>query len=300
MENEIYQPPAASLAVDRPWNESPRRWWAAGLLGLLAIGLGQLSNGQWKKAVGVMLAGWALRLGAMALAFWGPHPWLGLGLIPLIYVLSAGEAAVTARRLGREYHRKAYNRWYAYLAWALLAYCGWRGLALGWSTYVAQPFHIPASSMAPTLEIGDYALIEKWNPRRREIRRGDLLIFHYPPDPSRVFIKRVVGLPGERIEVRRRQLWIDGRLVAEPYAHFEALGEEPSYRPPHARTFGPFEVPAGEYFVLGDNRDNSNDSRFWGTVPEDLILGGQRVVIFWSLDPDTGQLRSERVGRVGG
>lgn len=300
MQNEIYQPPAAALAADRGPDASARRWWAAGLLGLLSLGLGQLYNGQWKKAVGVALGGWVLRLGAMALAFWGPHPWLGLGLIPLIYALTAGEAAVAAQRLGWGFRRKVYNQWYLYLAWILLAYCGWRGLALGWNTYVAQAFHIPAASMEPTLRVGDFALVERWGPHRREIHRGDLLIFRFPPDPDRTFIKRVVGLPGEQIEIRGREVWIDGRLVAEPYAHFEASDDESGHRPSQARKLGPFKIPVGEYFVLGDNRDNSNDSRFWGTVSEDLILGGKRVVIYWSSDPSTGELRTERIGRVGG
>jgi signal peptidase I len=299
MENEIYRPPAAPPAMEAP-KVRRRRWWAAGLLGLYTSGLGQLYNGQWKKAVGVALAAWVLLLGALALVLWRPHPWLGIGLIPLIYVLFAVEAAVTARRLGREYHRKPCNRWYVYLAWIILVYCGTRGVLLGWNTYGAQSFYIPAASMEPTLKIGDYALVAKWNPHRHEIHRGDILIFRYPAEPSRTFIKRVVGLPGEQIEIRGRELWIDGRLVSEPYAHFEAPDDDPSPARQKMRKYGPSRIPAGEYFILGDNRDNSNDSRFWGTLPEDQILGGQRVVIYWSRDQETGEVRVDRVGRVGG
>lgn len=303
MESEIYKPPAAHLETPASLKASPRRWWVAALLGLLfPLGLGQLYNGQWKKAVGVVLATCALSLAGFALVMWGPHPWLGLSLLPLVPMLSVVDAAVTARRLGAGYRRRFCNRWYVYLAWCFLAYWGVKGVVLGWSSQVAQSFYIPSGSMEPTLLAGDYLYLERWSPREREVERGDLVMFESVTDPGMLLLKRVVGLPGDRIAIRDKQLYLNGRRLDEPYAVHKDPQTFPSDAPgPAVRrdNLSALVIPAGEYFILGDNRDFSFDSRFWGTAPEDKILGGKNVVIYWSRDPETGEARWDRIGRVG-
>ena len=123
--------------------------------------------------------------------------------------------------------------------------------------------------MAPTLEVGDRLLAWKFSYYFRSPRRGELVIF-YPPRSRRMpFVKRVVGLGGDVVELRRGQLFVNGKLIQEPYIVYRDY-----------RSFGPYRVPAGHFFVLGDNRANSRDSRFFGAVPLRNLIG-QPFVIYW-------------------
>jgi signal peptidase I len=174
-------------------------------------------------------------------------------------------------------------------------------MALFIRTFVVQAFKIPTGSMEPNLLIGDHLLVNKFvfgpgGPERvllpsRDIRRGDVVVFKYPEDPERDFIKRVIGLPGETIELRDRKVLINGTAVDEPYAHYlprpdnDALHE---YTPDDVRdAYGPVQVPADAYFVMGDNRDNSQDSRYWGFLPRAHVKG-RALFIYWSFEPDGG------------
>ena len=133
--------------------------------------------------------------------------------------------------------------------------------------------------MERTLLVGDSFLadVTPFTPRR-----GDVITFLFPEDRTRVFIKRVVGLPGETVEVRGRAVLVNGRPLDEPYARFiDALDEEDD--PPGRRGWGPHTVPAGHLFVLGDNRDNSRDSRFWGFLPTDQVKG-RALIVYWSYE----------------
>ena len=138
-------------------------------------------------------------------------------------------------------------------------------------TFVGQAFRVQGSSMRPLLEDKERILVNKLVYRFRPIVRGDVVVFWFPDDPSVSFIKRVIGLPGEVVELRRGVLYVNGRLVEEPYLD-PRLGDLNSY--------GPTSVKKGFYYVLGDNRDGSNDSRKWGEVPEKYIYG-RAEVLFW-------------------
>lgn len=162
--------------------------------------------------------------------------------------------------------------------------------------FLFQAFKIPTGSMIDNLLIGDHIVVNKFiygapGPLDavvpiREIRRGDIVVFRYPEEPRTDFVKRVVGLPDETVYIRDKQVFIDGVPLEEPYVVHEdeeifpggATLPEP-YR--SRDQFGPTVVPRGEYFVMGDNRDRSNDSRFWGTVPRELIKG-RALLIYWS------------------
>lgn len=139
--------------------------------------------------------------------------------------------------------------------------------------FIFQPFYIPSGSMEPTLMPGDKIIVNKFLYRFQPPKRGDVFVFKYPKDPTRDFIKRVIGLPGDTIEVRDSVLFINGKQQAEPWL-------------PPALLFGsypPTKVPPGSYFAMGDNRNNSEDSRVWGFVPEENIRG-KAVVVFWPIN----------------
>ncbi len=169
-------------------------------------------------------------------------------------------------------------------------------LALFIRTWVVQAFKIPTGSMEHNLLIGDHLLVnkfvfgptagaaEQWVLPAGAVERGDVVVFKFPEEPERDFIKRVIGLPGETLEVRRKRVHIDGAPLDEPYLE----GQQPVL-PPGAvaverrDTFGPVTIPDGHYFMMGDNRDNSQDSRYWGPLPH-AYLKGRAMVVYWSYD----------------
>jgi signal peptidase I len=181
-------------------------------------------------------------------------------------------------------------------------------LALFVRTWVFQAFKIPTGSMEPNLLIGDHLIINKmiFAPGvtllerallpRRDIQRGDIAVFKYPEDPSRDFIKRIIGLPGDQLELRRKKLYINGTLLDEPYAHFIApLSPDSGRRTDDLREeYGPVTVPAGQFFAMGDNRDNSQDSRFWGFLPANYVKG-KALFIYFSVGDSFGDVQWGRL-----
>jgi len=175
-------------------------------------------------------------------------------------------------------------------------------LALFVRTFVVQAFKIPTGSMEPNLLVGDHLLVNKFifsptatSPERmvlpiRDIRRGDIVVFKFPEDPERDFIKRVIGLPGDTVELRQRELFINGQKVEEPYAHYlfpVSEGQESAHFDVRER-YGPVTVPDRHYFMMGDNRDNSQDSRYWGFLPAHYVKG-RALMIYWSFEQPTGE-----------
>ncbi len=149
-------------------------------------------------------------------------------------------------------------------------------LALFIRTFVVQAFVIPSGSMLPTLQIGDYVLVNKFIYRFRPIRRDDIIVFKYPKNEAEDYIKRVIGLPGETLEIRGTQVFINGSLLNEPYA---VHGSTP-FGAVTRNSFGPIHIPPGKLFMMGDNRDNSLDSRFWGLLDEKKVEGKALLVYF--------------------
>jgi len=177
-------------------------------------------------------------------------------------------------------------------------------LALVIRTFVVQAFKIPSGSMLPTLQIGDHILVNKfiygprfevpltqWSlgqlPGFREPRAGDVVVFIYPKERDKDFIKRIVAVAGQTVESRGNTLMIDGKKVEDAHAHYEKRDHV---------DFGPYTVPAGHVFVMGDNRDESYDSRFWGPVPIQDIKG-LAMVIYWSWGGENF-VRWDRLGRL--
>lgn len=150
-------------------------------------------------------------------------------------------------------------------------------LALVIRAFVIQAFKIPSGSMLPTLQIGDHILVNKFIYYFEPIRRGEVIVFKYPQDESRDFIKRVIGLPGETLEIRGRQVLINGVPLQEPYAVY---ADRPSSPLLERVRLDPFVIPPGKLFMMGDNRDNSMDSRVWGLLDVHKIKGKAFIVYF--------------------
>lgn len=200
-------------------------------------------------------------------------------------------------------------------------------LALAIRTFAVQAFTIPSGSMMDTLLVGDYILVSKflygaevpftgWHlPGLRQPQRGDIVVFKYPLDERRDFIKRIVAIPGDELVIRDDQVLINGRATPEPYVKrgtggFSVpryLANRDSGEPCLAQAagasekypdqFGPVRIPRSEYFVMGDNRDNSQDSRYWGCLKREEIRG-KAFMIYWSWNGEDGWLRWRRLGKL--
>ena len=194
-------------------------------------------------------------------------------------------------------------------------------------SFIVEPFRIPSNSMMPTLLTGDFILVNKFtygirlpviNKKIIDIglpERGDVVVFRYPNNPSIDYIKRVVGLPGDRVAYYQKKLRINGEIMAQnpigPYTgvgagvgmsgadllkeQLGAANHSILTRPGQPSVEGEFVVPQGEYFVMGDNRDNSNDSRYWGTVPEQNLVG-KAFLVWMNWDSSNGGVAWERIG----
>jgi len=178
-------------------------------------------------------------------------------------------------------------------------------------TFAVQPFRIPSESMEPTLMVGDFLLVTKqhipapadsWVFPSTAIHRGDVIVFHYPIDPSIHLVKRVIGMPGDHLRLRNGRVFIDGQALTEPYAIYRASAAD-NFRDNFPRlqnpdpdvtsnwwiqmkslvNHGELTVPPRSYFVLGDNRNDSEDSRYWGFVPSSAIVG-KPLLIYFSLN----------------
>src|SRR6266581_125698 len=182
-------------------------------------------------------------------------------------------------------------------------------LALFIRTFAIQAFKIPTGSMETNLLIGDHLLVNKlvYSPSlgalestllgKKEVQRGHVVVFKFPEEPARDFIKRVIGLPGETVQIRDKKVYINGNPLDEPYARFlepPLRHDDPEYglRGEDGRdSYGPRVVPPGHLFVMGDNRDNSRDSRSWGFLPVDQVKG-RALIVYWSYEASKQEMQS--------
>ncbi len=210
-----------------------------------------------------------------------------------------------ARGRGAARTKSAFREYIEAIVLAVLLTVVIRGL-------VVQAFRIPSGSMEDTLLVGDFLFVNKMVygseidigsgdfrlvhyrfPAIRRPERGDVIVFRFPLDPSKDFIKRCVAVEGERVEVRDKVLYVDGERQDEPYV----IHTDPRILPREVNArdnFGPMVVPKGQVFMMGDNRDNSLDSRFWGPLPVDLVKG-KAMILYWSWDADRHAPRLNRI-----
>lgn len=289
---------------------SQRKPWVAGLLSVLELGLGHLYAGRWKRALGVWVGARATEFLLVFFMSIAPDsrilPIGGLGSLALT-VAVAWDAIRCARRAGAVFIPQRYNRWYLYAAVFALNVLVLQPQFGKLLNIRVQLFKTPSTAMQPTLLPGDHFVATRL---ARGPLRQEVVVYRHQ---GLNLIKRVVGLPGDTLAMQAGTLLVDGRAVSEPYAVRLSQGESESpdfrwqsrylasnessapYRPTQA-TWGPLVVPPGAYFVLGDNRDDSFDSRYSGFVLADSIRKRARVLYF-SLDPDTKFPRWGRIGR---
>ena len=190
-----------------------------------------------------------------------------------------------------EYHKSTAREYFESICVAVI-------LALFVRTFIVQAFKIPTGSMENNLLIGDHLLVNKFvfgptlNRVERallpidDIKRGDVIVFKFPEDPERDFIKRTIGLPGDTIELRNKKVFVDGKPLDEPYVHFlfPPPGDTPEEDFDVRVHYGPVTVPPGHYFMMGDNRYCSKDSRYWGIVPRQNVRG-RPMFVYYSYRP---------------
>ncbi len=185
-------------------------------------------------------------------------------------------------------------------------------IALFIRTFVVQAFKIPSSSMEPTLQVGDHLLVNKFIYgikfpfigtkyfQFKKPQRGDIIVFIYPKDRSKDFIKRVIGTEGEKVQIVHNKIYINNQLIDDPWGRYDERAPSSKYLQP-MEIFGPVTVPVNSVFVLGDNRDNSQDSRFWGFVNVNEVKGKALIIYFsWDRYAENllGKVRWVRFGKL--
>jgi signal peptidase I len=288
-------------------NEKPRRWWISGFFSLLSPGLGQIYNGQAVKGFVFFLL-CNLLLPFLFLQLLNKYPskqaLLAITLLLIVSISSALfvfiDAVVVSCRLNK-YKTKKYNKVALYIGVFLCAMflpvivpsLKIDGTVIK-GKYL-EAYKIPARSMEPTLLVGDRILVDR-RPSARTPSPGDVVVFKFPKDETKDFIKRVVAVGGDTVEIRDKNLYVNEQLVKGAAAVYQEAEVLPASFGPRDN-LEPITVPDGSFFVMGDNRDRSFDSRFWGFVQKEQIKG-TATQIYWSWDRKTSSVRWDRIGKA--
>jgi signal peptidase I len=296
-------------------------------LSFLLPGLGQLYNGKPRKGILFFVASLILPFLFFQLSVVGPNQILIVFLVlslasdPGVFIWAARDAWKQAKRMEKGYKLKVYNRLYVYLLLVIVLNLFTFGLMVNWQKicFFALPYRMQTGSMAPTILPGDLIMVDKridHASKNLGLKRGELVVFRYPRDKNMHFIQRIIGLPGDKIELRGMELYVNGKKwTAQGVPRLKRRGDEnikkgtiAFYEKGDSGTYGVFylqgaarkdlsvSVPEGCCFVLGDNRDISADSRHWGFVPLIDIVSKPRLVYF-SINPEGG-VRWGRIGKV--
>lgn len=246
-----------------------RKPWLAALMSLVSPGWGQLYNGQLKKAV--VLYGAMLLVGTLMLASFGSFALLASSLVLLIavHVAASAEAYLRAGRL-RDYTLRPINRWWVYVL-VIVLNIGVSSLMEVTVMGNYKAYKVSSVSMLQSMQVGDRFMVRLLD-AEVPLERGDIAIF-IEPEGKRDFVKRVIGLPGESIEMRNKEVFINGHRLDEPYV----FHSKENYLPLRDE-YGPKTLGVDEYFMLGDNRESSYDSRFFGPIPRSEIKGRAEYV----------------------
>jgi signal peptidase I len=284
----------------------PRRPWLAALLGLFFGPLGWIYVGRLRRAICFLLAGECL---CMVLALCVVRLSVGRVVLAIVYLAIvaipfclAVDAFVLARR-SRHMVLKRYQRWWAYVLFVVAFSIVGQSCAFFMRSFLCEAFIMPTRGMIPTLQPGDRFLVDRLPYGRSAIHRNDIVAFRSEGPGSPIFAQRVVGLPGDEVEIRNERVFINGQPFDDSHAVFK--GEAPSV--PQLLNHGPKKVPDDSYFFLGDNRRLSRDSRLIGPIPASDIHGIARI-IYWSRErlfphPNNiehftpGRIRWERLGQ---
>lgn len=276
----------------------PRSPWIAVLLTIFAIGLGHVYNGDKRKGIALFIGFISLYLFTKLVAiFFGP---IG-GAISLIATFAYTIYCIVTAAQGAMAHKFSYseqqfNRWQYYLRyWFVTTVVILSTVQIATRIYILQMSKIPSGAMRETIQIGDHIFIDKLIYTLREAKRGDVVVFPFPENPSKNFLSRVIGLGGEILEIKDKRLIINGKALSEPYAtHIDNYIISKNQQP--RDNLGPLKIPQDAVFVMGDNRDQSYDSRFWGPVKKTSLKGKARW-IYWSWDKEMYDVRWDRIGK---
>jgi signal peptidase I len=289
-----------------------KKWWLAGIFSFVVPGLGQLYNSEAIKGIVFYLLIFICNfIFLFYLGRFSDNPEILtrplalylllvnciMVLLYLITIIDAIRSAIKARK-GRKI--EFYNRWSVYTS-ILIVFCA--HIFLVPNEDIVKMFKIPSGSMKPTVEIGDHLMCDRMYYRSHNPQRGDVIIFQNTKDENKDYLKRIVGLPGDTIELRQNTLFVNGEAVDEPYAVYNGNGNR-SWSIP--RNYGPYFISENEYFVMGDNRDNSRDSRHFDTVKREKILGKAIFVYFswdmnisgWNIPARLASIRFSRIGEI--
>lgn len=282
--NEAGEIAGADKKVKRP------RAWVAGLLAVVMPGLGHLYLGFPVLAIAIWLGGVVVGNLIWVAAL---HPWWGwvsIALFSLVAIVYWAWQVVYAVMRSRRMERRLFVvPWYMIVVVIALWIWGSTGLVPVFGDY--QTFKTTASAMQNTLMVGDHFTVDLNAYRSAPVQRDDIIVFLFPGDHETKYVKRCIGLPGDTIEIVNKVVYINGQEEQAPstVCHIDRNIAKAAMAGLNSRdNFRPYVVPEGEYFVLGDNRDNSSDSRFWGCVPKEDVMG-KVMSIYWSGD----------LGRVG-
>lgn len=290
---------------------SDRRPAGAVLLTLCVTGLGHLYAGRPRAALAFAVAGHLYGIALIILALSRPSApallcaiVIGVGL----FLTTLVHAGIAARRATRPYELRWYNRWWIYVLVVVFAWFAWRpALQALLNHSVITAFRNQSPTMEPSLLPGDLLFADRRPSARRMPQRNDVVIFQSIDQPGLAVIKRVVGIPGDTLQTRDGQLFRNGHPVAEPWiVPLSSSDAMPLVRgtttavpsssgEPTMLNWGPIVVPTGQLFVMGDNRPDSYDSRFWGTLPAGNILG-RPLSLYFSIDFSAWHIRWDRIG----
>lgn len=269
----------------------------AALLNLLSPGAGFLYAGYWHLALftfGFLFVGIIFIGGSRFIL--SEHGLFAIFLlIVATYVLSTIVAFFLARKENVSHTKQKYNsqRWYIYVVfivisiWCAVLLLQHRTSFLGYSVYL-----LPSKSMASTLLPRDYIMVDTWIYQQQAPQRGDIVTFRYAPKPQSLFIKRIIAVEGDWVKIERGRVILNGKLLAEPYVLAENNSKTVRKR------YREWIVPKGYYFVLGDNRDASNDSRYWGFLKREAIQGKAMSVWFSYATQGGFKLRQDRIASL--
>lgn len=263
----------------------------AGLFNFISPGLGFLYVNKPLYAVAQPVS-MVLLLGAASWTkiLFNPIGMLAFVVLEFLIWFSCIVVAVVIARGQIDPTLSKFQRWYVYVGFFVLGSIAGNVLMQNRSqVFGYEPFRFPSASMQDTLSPGDFLISDTWKYKSQSPQRGDLVVFLFPGDPKIKYLKRVIGLPGDQVEIKHGAIKINGAVLDEPYINAE------NNRRTSKEVGQSYNVPSDSYFVLGDNRDRSNDSRYWGFVPKENIHGSVEFVWF-SFDPKSG-VQTDRIGK---
>jgi signal peptidase I len=274
-----------------------RKPMLSALLSIVCPGLGQMYNGQLLKGIIIYLISFSLFflifLTGFQVKFYGLIFILALSISGLLFIM--GDALIIALKK-KEIALRPYNRWYFYVLFVIL------GFAISEIPDIAlkappfsgiKAYKFPSGSMIPTLLVGDHIIVNSYSDG---IKRGDIIVFRYPTDPRKSFIKRVIAIEKDVIEGKNKKIFVNDKEIPEPYI-LRSNNIIRTIRDDTRDNFGPLNLPRNKVFVMGDNRDQSYDSRYWGFV-DMRDTKGKALYIYWSWDPVTQSVRWNRIGKT--